>query len=553
MRRTRQIAAVCLFLCSSSLLLAQSDSDIALLYVEAAEEALTGGDAERASQLMEIASEFAPESSDVLYLSASIDSLERDATISAIERAGSAVENGSWRRYSPLEGAVLLASLLNRTGRPRESTAVLDAAVVTPDASDDTVVDYYYESLRALQALGRGADADSLLLVARDRFPNDPRYYRFVIEGESSVSREHRLELERLIGATEVLRWESSMNALLFEYALRAPTEDEREWAMSRLTARDWGDARLAWLMLPETPDRAVSWFLAHDGLSDLLTYFELLDRLDSDNAGALRLSGSEFSGWSAADTDGDGLWNERVSVEEGALARWQRDMDQDGIVEMEVVFGAVEPTEVAIRDETLAVRLRYSQYPYLSSGEIATELGTEVFVLRPRSIRFEVMQPLASEGPRFDGASRLAGSVRRIGRPELMAASIQIDHIREDGTVAERVFNEAGTRSRILRDESGDGAWDHFMLTDGGLVISGVRDIDGDGYHEVAEAYRNGRLVAVAIDSDDDGVPEVFEQYERLGAREWDLNGDGRIDVREFSFWTDSVLREFPLSDQDR
>lgn len=553
MRRTRRVVAVCLILCFPVVLFSQTDRDIALLYVEAAEEALSGGEAERADQLMQIAREFAPQSSDVLYLSASVDSLERETTVLAIERARSAMEHASWGRYSPIHGAVLLSSVLNRAGRSSESIAVLESTALTPDAPDEIVGDFYYQSLRALNALGRLSDADSLIAVARDRFPNDPRYFQFVVERERTVTREHRLELERLIGAPDASRWGESLNRLLFEYTMRAPTETEREWATGRLSQRGWNDARLARAMLPDAPDRALGWFLAHDGVTDLAVYFELLESLDADGASAIRQAASEFTGWSERDTDEDGFWNERVGVENGAMVRWQRDLDQDGIVELDVTFGVAAPSEVVVRDEETTVRLRFSQYPYLAEGEIATQLGSEVFVLRPRAVRFDVMQPLSSEGPRFDGASRVSGSVRRVRRRELIAASIRIDHIRADGSIAERIFNEAGTRSRILRDESGNGVWDHFMLTDGGLVVSGVRDIDDDGYHEVAEAYRNGRLVAIAIDSDDDGVPEVFEQYDRLGAREWDVNEDGRIDVREFSFWTDSVLREFPLSDQDR
>ncbi|MFW5784454.1 MAG: hypothetical protein ACOCY8_08055, partial [Spirochaetota bacterium] len=76
---------------------------------------------------------------------------------------------------------------------------------------------------------------------------------------------------------------------------------------------------------------------------------------------------------------------------------------------------------------------------------------------------------------------------------------------------------------------------------------------LDGDGYYEVAEGYRNGRLVALAVDSDDDGEPEVFEREAGVPVREWDINGDGVIDVREFSWWTDEVIREFPLAEQRR
>ena len=115
-------------------------------------------------------------------------------------------------------------------------------------------------------------------------------------------------------------------------------------------------------------------------------------------------------------------------------------------------------------------------------------------------------------------------------------------------GLVREERFLERGMTVRTRHDTTGDGMFDHLVVYRTGLPASALRDIDADGYYEVAEAYENGRISAVIVDEDDNGVPDVIEYGTGDGIREWDLDQDGTIDVREFGIWTDSVRLQFPF-----
>ena len=549
MRRASPVAVVCLLVVHAHAA-ADPSPEMALLYTDAAYEALLAGELERAARLATVAREFDEASSDALYVSGLMAASRQETTGAAIGYAELAVDRDTWRRFTAAHGAVLLASLHNRTGNHESAAELLASTPRTPAMSAETLADSYYEHLLARSSLGRIADPDDLLAPARDRFPDDPRFFRFLLEMERFPSLEYRLEIERLLAQPAATDANPVIDELVYEYARRAPVAGERHWARQELERRQWHDARLA--LLFEDDRASLEAFLIRGGFSDFGVYRELAHRMTGEARDALLRGAGRYDGESYVDTGRDGYWNERLLVEQGAVVRWDRDQDQDGVVEVSVVFGPLEPETVVLRDSS-TLRLSYGQYPFVSHGEISGESGVERFVLRPRAVELRIMVSLPSDGPRFDSDVLLSPSIRPISRPELTGAAITIDRVRPDGTITERIYQHEGLARQVLRDDTGDGKWDRLLLFDHGEAVVGVRDLTGDGSFEVAEGYRDGRLVALAIDTNGDGVPDVFEHDEAVSTREWDLNGDGRIDAREFRIWTDSVVREFPVTERLR
>lgn len=554
MRRTWGAVVVCFLLVPRAAFGIEADRDIALLYVEAAYDAYEEGRLDRARRLAGVAREFAPESSDSLYLAALIAAENRDETRSAIALAGRAAELGAWRLFGDPHANVLRARLLNRVGEPEEAERILAETHLSPATPADLRASSSFERARALDAMGREAERDGIVELAADRFPDDPRFLWFALRSEPFPSMEYRRRLERFMDTDAPSSYGPDLDELLFEYGMRAPVTEEAAWALAMLEEREWGEARIAELWLEVDRDRAVERFVELDGWADYRTGRELLAHLDTEAGERLRGLARSFSGVSVVDGDRDGVWNERITADAGVIERWERDSDQDGVAELDLELSGGEPASVRlVTPGRPAVELEYDQYPFVSNARISTEAGSELFVLRPRSVRLETVVELPAAGPLFGSDLVLADAPRAVERSELVAAAVRIDLQRDDGTVYERVYREGGVARQTLRDANGDGAWDHLLLTDGGFATSGVRDLDGDGYFEIAEGYRNGRLVALAVDADGDGKPEVFEREVGVPVREWDLNGDGAIDVREFSWWTDSVIREFPIAEQRR
>lgn len=545
----RRLGIVCALLVASTLpSVAQPGPDIAALYVDAGHDALRSDDLDEADVFAQLALEF-HDSSDAWYLRALAGAERGHPVAELVEWTDRSLALDNWNRSDAASAVVLLMRLANRTGEFARAIELAGGFARDPAMDTDLLRDYYLEYAGALFVAGDGERLDELLVLARDRFPDEPGLFRFVLAREPFPSRAYRLEIERLSRRTT-----RSVNELVYEYSLRAPTREEREWAVAWLVANEWGDPAVAIPVASDDPGRAVELYLERDGLGDHATLRELL-RLLPEQSDARRLlvdAAAAFTGVSLFDPDRDGFWTERVTIVSGSVTVWERDLDQDGIVELELTLEAGEPVSVVRRDGSHRVELRYEQYPFVGTATLALESGEERYRMRPRSLRLGAVSALGEDGPRFATAFRLAPSVRPVTRRELRAVAVQIDLVDSMDRVVERTYQQGGPMTQVQRDENRDGAWDHLMLTSGGFALSGVRDIDGDGYFEVAEGYRNGSLVALAVDADDDGTPEVFERNVGVPVREWDLNEDGAIDVREFSHWTDAVIREFPLAQQE-
>lgn len=561
MRRVWRAAAICLLALvagpsARSAYATEASGEIASLYVKAASEALADGLVDRAARLVAIAREFDPGSSDALFLAATIERGNPAGVRTALQLAALAIESDAWVRYTRLHAMVLRASLQNRTGAHDAAASELAEAVVTPDIPSSLLSDYYYERVAALHALDLARERDALLRVARDRFPDQARFYWFTLQAEPSPSREYRRDIEHLIdvgdGNRSVLF--PSVEEIVFVYGERAPTPAERAWAVEQLDAMQWAHPALALLLVRDDAAGSVDRYLGSGGLRDFGVYRALRDAVRESDELASRLgdAAAVFTGSSVIDPQRDGVANERIVVESGRVTRWDVDADQDGRPEIRVDFDERAPRTLVLGHADGERTVRYGQYPFVDEVTVPVEAGRERYVLRHRSVRLESVVALPDAGPIFGSDLRPARPVRVPAVSQLVAAAVRIDLVGQDGVVLERSHLSGGSRREVQRDTDRDGAWDHLILTDGGFATRGLRDLDGDGYFEVAEGYRNGSLVALAVDSDDDGMPDVFEQTPGVPVREWDLNEDGRIDVREFAWWTESVLTEFPLAGQE-
>lgn len=558
MRWTWRVTLVCL-LAVHAHVAADPSEDIAALYVDAAYEAFQDQETDRAMQLTLIAREFDERSSDAHYLAAAMYSVRQESAREAIDQARRALELAGWRRFDSVRTMILLAALHNRVGDHFEAVDLLRDMDLGPGAEQATLGQWYYEYIVGLSALGQKAEADDLVSAARDLFPDDPRFFWFLLRAEPYPSAEYRRELERLrlrASESDPFRMYAPDRGpqtaeLYYEYGVRAPTDGERKWAREQLSELGWQDPRFALLYLPDDPQTAADAFLSTDGLRDYATFRDIVQRTDGEVRARILEAAASFSGTSLLDLAGDGWWTERLAVENGTVVRWERDRNRDGIVEFTVELDGGRPQSLRTVADGQRMQLVYGQYPYLESADFDAGEVLERFILRPRAVAVRVFRALPSDGPRFDSEVSLVPSIRFLERDELHSAAIRLDTLRSDGSVAERVYLRDGRTSRVLRDGHGDGSWDHLLLFDGEVPTAGVRDLNGDGYFEIVEGYRDGRLVALAIDTTGDGVPDVFERLDGVPVREWDLNGDGRIDAREFGIWSESVMREFPIEER--
>lgn len=522
------------------------NSAIADLYVEAALDSRGTGDAAHALNLAETALVYDPASSDALYLRAVFLRVDQERTQEVLADLSSALVLNTYRSVSPSRAAIEYARALHRTRRSQDALLVLgDLNRDTPGFDLEFLADVHHLEAIAARAIGLHGQADLALEAGRRRFPDDPRFLFLELQREPEPSFRYRREIDRLLGEGVE---SPDMGEVLLRYALTAPVESERLWASRRYVDMG-GDDPAVLLAAPGLQGSAAvrQQFLQLDGLARRDVLLDLLDLELPELTEELLASAAEFTGVSRTDRDGDGFWEERVTLSGGAVTLWEVDRDQDGVIELALSFSGGEPDALQV-SQNGGVRARYERYPWVRAVTVTEAGGTLEYIAEPFSLQIPVVAAVPFGGPVLSSPLEVARGFTGVDLRAALRAAARVLVRDHSGLVREERFLERGMTVRTRHDTTGDGMFDHLVVYRTGLPASALRDIDADGYYEVAEAYENGRISAVIVDEDDNGVPDVIEYGTGDGIREWDLDQDGTIDVREFGIWTDSVRLQFPF-----
>ena len=522
--------------------------------MQAGVEAFSDGETDRAGELAFRALEFAQDSSDALTLLALVEADEQMQTATAIARLETALESAGFALFSPVEASIVLAALYNRTGRPEDALELLEPLVLPPNLEWRERSDYWYQLAHAYLLSGFAEEADQILIRARDLHPNDARLFRLALGREPFPSLEHRREVDRLLAARDTPtafdaepRIDDLLH-LLLDYGRAAPLESEVIWAADRYRELGGRDPFVSTLYLRTSDEEAARAFEELGGASSVQSISAFAD---ADRLTLIRDSVDSFTGVSRLDMNMDGFWELEFEVADGAISRVRRDGDQDGRLETDVRVESGVISEAMLNREDVIYRLSYGLYPYVHEVAVVTEGGEERFILEPRRSTVRLFEAASAHTLLLADVPQLREQIRVPTISELRETAVRVDRFDQDGVRRTRIYQAVGQMVFTGTDEDGDGAFDVLTAQEAGFAVRRLRDIDFDGYFEVVEEFRGGRMIARAIDEDDDGFPEILDYERTASIRDWDLNEDGRIDVREFRNWGDSVIREFPLLEQ--
>ncbi|MCK4516465.1 MAG: hypothetical protein KAU31_14480, partial [Spirochaetaceae bacterium] len=314
---------------------------LSLLYVDAIKDASTN--VEHALALVESALEFDPTSSDALFLRAYLQRGIQERTIPVISDFEQALAMDNFASIDRNHAVVAYAEVLLRTRRPDDALTMLGGADLTaPDSDQRLVADALAVDARASVQLGNGLRANRAVADGRRQFPNDPRFFLLELETEPSPSFRYRRELDRLLRAGVDGR---SMEAAVLRYALTAPISSERTWAFETYLGMGGQDAAIVLALAGSGEGDIVETFARLNGYCRRDVLLNVMEMVLGDvTLDALLGDARQFSGLSHSDSDGDGFWEERVTVVEGFIERWEIDADQNGINEVDVVLHEGEP-----------------------------------------------------------------------------------------------------------------------------------------------------------------------------------------------------------------
>jgi Flp pilus assembly protein TadD len=488
------------------------------------------GDSTAAADLVRRALELSPNFSDALYLRGLIDLSDRSTTRQALEDLRAAVASGSWDGADADEAALTLAETLVRTRRAAEAIPLLEALSNRRPADPRPLA----ALAAACRAEGRVDAALAAYAQGRSRFPGEPA---FVLGITAMLAAAGRMdEAYALIDAAAV---DAPSDARL--ELRRAELERDagrRVAAVERALAAGSRNPLAPVLALESRPPAASAkrffdLFISAGGLarSDLAERAARAIAGDPGLAKELEQAMVRYTGPRELDRDADGWWEERWELVAGAIVRWTRDADQDGVPEYDAVLDAGRPISLSFEPSRDAqFTLFYGAYPWIDTVKESGPGGERTWTLANRTLGAPF---LGEVGPRVPTGD------------EVVRAAVRLEEPVAPGSGVRRVEMKDGLRVYLAEDADSDGRVDHRLWYEDGKPVRGERDLTGDKVFEAAETWTDGVLARLSVDTDANGRFDYGETYQP-SARLWDYNEDGRDDSRETSDGRGGLVREF-------
>ncbi len=524
------------------------------LLVAAARDSLAMGYADAADGFLAEALDLSPSDPDANYLSALMAARSGASPASVMPYLERALSGGAFRSWTRGDAALLYASLLVRTREPHAALRFL--AGLPRDAELLRV-----ESV-AQRLAGNPEGARRAILESLARFPRDPRALLswLLAADRPTVTPGDRQLIDAAFRGLDALK-ETDMR-ILFALAPYAPNPDASRLMIREYRAMDGGDARALALALRlglVGEEAAAAEVFSGRYALDAGTLADLAGAMATPaGRAALALAFSTYSGSVGSDADRDGFPEAVSRYENGTLAAWAWDPDQDGVPSIEAGFRESAPVELLARSGGTTVMLRFGPWPRLSSATVSDASGSRAYAFAPGAVTLPV--PALSRLSPLESGPWLASRGTRELPSETWLAARAIRAEKRSGGLAEAwelydgealrswwraadgsgglAWYRAGVPSEDRADLDGDGRLETrrywIRSADGMPVMERLEsDLDGDGVFE----YRK-RLVVPLLetwDTDADGLPDLgFEPLD--GDRKaWSFSarGDGRLDTR--------------------
>lgn len=522
-------------------------------YLAQARGALQAESGESARSLIGTALALAPDYSEALYMRAIVDAGDRARTRAVRQDLASAVASARWKQTDPDEALLALGEVLLRTSALAEAQPLIEK--LSRERTDDHRCLLLLGRLREKQgtaALAQRVFADGIL-----RFPSVDRFPLLLAR---SLAKSGKASAAKAAVAAALKELPDSLPLLLRAAELETQPA-ARLRAVELYLSKGGGDPLAPLLALeakPKESDKYLGFVIERGGLARV----DIAERAWRAAAGKKSLVATltealaRYSGFRDLDADGDGFYEERWELSAGAVARWVRDRDQDGVAELAADFQQGSPAALTVElDAGSPLTYRYSRYPSLDSVSEPSRELTRTMLLVPYALAapfLEAGRAAAAPGmvprpvprPTLPTRQRLAESAWR-----LEERSVGVGEAPAAGALVRSVDSVKGTTTYVAEDLDGDGKVDHRIWYENGSPVRGERDMAADGVFEAKEIWQDGRLWKSAVDTDGSGVADYSEVFAAGTVRLWDYDEDGKDDSRASDGPGGAEIREFSTS----
>lgn len=504
------------------------DEAISASLVESARSVLSLGYSAEAIGLVEEALSFRPADSDANYLRTLIGASIGEAPALSLARLEQALASGNFRLYRREDARLMYASLLARTRRPEEALRFLQGLPASAEA--------LFVETRARLALNDDSGARTAALSSLRRFPSDPRSVLAWLQNRPRPN-QTRADAELVAAAFAAMEALKELDtSILIALAPYAATVDEARLLVREFRALGGQSDRATVLALEYgliNEERAIGEIFSGGrpvSVEQLSRLFRAL--ASADGRGRFNSAFASFSGTVFDDATRDGIPESMVLYDNGAPLEWTLDENQDGIAEMNAVFGADVPVELSLRSGSTRLVVEYASWPYASRVSYSDADGTRRYSLGPAALWLPMIDMVAigAGGPFFVARNRTPVPAEKA----VAAAAHAVQRSGPDtASVSAELYQGQATRA-WWTDQAGMSG---IMVFDMGFPVQEAIDADGDGRYETRRVWNRGPMglpfaAWLETDLDGDGIYEYRETLSGPRIQSWDYDLDGAVDM---------------------
>lgn len=478
--------------------------------------------------------EHLPNESDLLYLKG----LALPFEVFSLQKA---IQYNNWKKHKEEDARFLL------TERYLQRKLFQEALSILQGMSEGESKPEYWLLLARIQ-FGKRTTAEGIQTLRRamSLFPQDPRFLTLYFRHRDHVSPEDS-SLWELIDPKDPHYLEA-----MAEYLCVLPEGEHRNSLLQEYLRLGGKDPRV---VLPRSgikdDEFEVHWNQVKQfgGLSRIDVWEQAFTRFPTGKIRE-RLADEfqKYSGQMVRDAQLDGYEEEVRQFVEGTLTYLSLDSNQDGEWDLQIDFLAQKPYRLQVhRGKKETIHIFFVDYPRIDRILIQQEgvqqeyrFGNPPFIWKEGPFPpVEGQLPLGLAPVRIDTIEPFLTFGIREAKPYQ-----KIETCTNCKRIRKYLYQEGKLLSFQEEQEISSGRIRKRTVSfHEGSPVMGFIDVDGDGVSELRESYKNGMLESIELLA---GNRTSYRETLSTELKEWDFNGDGKIDAREYSLGQGRKMVEF-------
>ena len=242
-----------------------------------------------------------------------------------------------------------------------------------------------------------------------------------------------------------------------------------------------------------------------------------------------------------------DGISEEIVSVS-GSELTYLKDDNQDNITDLSINFKNGIPSGIFLNKGDTGYEFKYSEYPFVEEIHYIKKNLTRIYKIFPGTT-YTPLLDFTSFNWKFNKNRKSVTEDFELSPLDLLPMSYLFE---EYFSGAKNMFREYtlkdGEVTGIKEDTQDSGFFNHFMDISAWQTESGKRDINFDGKIDIYEYYEDGKITGIAVDWNNNGKSEYLEDWSVLDIKTWDFDEDSYSDAEYISSRQGEVYKSISI-----